>query len=154
MRCRVEELFMLKGLIVTTLALAAACPPGHAFDPGFLRLGVECASLLGEAEVLEALLAAPVRPAKPGDVEAALSQAGLDVRPRACGKYHVLELGGEASAIAAHVAARCLTMRDQDLMLSIQPRPSKVRLRTIAVAWFRTNARPVCDRWPPYETGM
>jgi hypothetical protein len=35
---------------------------------------------LGEAEVLAALLAAPVRPAKPGDAEAGLSQPGLDVR--------------------------------------------------------------------------
>jgi hypothetical protein len=75
------------------------------------------------------------------------------MRLRAGAKCHALELGGPASAVAANVAARRLTTRDQDLMSSIQPRPSKVRLRTIAVAWFRTNARHVCCRAQKRDPG-
>jgi hypothetical protein len=75
------------------------------------------------------------------------------MRLRAGAKCHALELGGAASAVAANVAARRLTTRDQDLMWSIQPRPSKVRSRTIAVTWFRTNARHVCCRAQKRDPG-
>src|SRR5262249_38963258 len=75
---RVEE--RTREALALVSAACAACPPGYVFGPHFLRLGVECAAQPGEAEVLEALLAAPVRPAKPGDADAARSQADLDLR--------------------------------------------------------------------------
>ena len=63
--------------------VAAACdamPAEYAADPGFLRLGVECASALGEAELLERLLAAPVRPPATENPADANAHAALDLR--------------------------------------------------------------------------
>ena len=53
---------------------------GYAIGPDFLRLGVECADSLGEAALLDALLAAPVRPPISRDPKAELSHASLDLR--------------------------------------------------------------------------
>jgi tetratricopeptide (TPR) repeat protein len=54
-----------------------AFPPGYAADPRFLRLGVECADLLGEAGLLDRLLAMPARQSPSGPTTA---HAALDLR--------------------------------------------------------------------------
>jgi tetratricopeptide (TPR) repeat protein len=57
-----------------------AVPAGYAAGPAFLRLGIETASTLGEAELLGRLLAMPVRP-PPTDAPAdRTAHAALDLR--------------------------------------------------------------------------
>ena len=66
------------------MALVAAAldamPAGYAADPGFLRLGIECANSLGEAELLERLIAVPVRPPATEAPAARTRHAALDLR--------------------------------------------------------------------------
>ncbi len=57
-----------------------ALPPGYAANPGFLRLGVECADLVGEVGLLGQLLAFPARAPRPDDWDATIEHAGLDLR--------------------------------------------------------------------------
>jgi tetratricopeptide (TPR) repeat protein len=58
----------------------ATFPDGYAIEPDFLRLGLECADRLGEMTMLEALLAAPVRPPISRDPKSELSHASLNIR--------------------------------------------------------------------------
>jgi tetratricopeptide (TPR) repeat protein len=57
-----------------------AFSPDHAADPGFLRLGAECADGLGEAALQDRLLGFPTRPPRPGDPASAAPHAALDLR--------------------------------------------------------------------------
>jgi hypothetical protein len=68
----------------TALALIerslATLPAGYAARPGFLRLGVECADRLGEAELQDRLLGFPVRQPAVRDSAADWEEAALDLR--------------------------------------------------------------------------
>ena len=54
-----------RGALALVERVVDALPPGYAADPGFLRLGVECADSLGEVGLLEQLLAFPTRASRP-----------------------------------------------------------------------------------------
>ena len=58
----------------------AALPAGFALNPEFARLGLECAARLGAARLRDRLLAAPLRAAAAGDIEAQRAHAALDLR--------------------------------------------------------------------------
>ena len=58
----------------------SALPQAYPCDPGFLRLGLECATRLGEMEILETVLTAPVRPPPADDPAAATNHAAFDLR--------------------------------------------------------------------------
>jgi tetratricopeptide (TPR) repeat protein len=68
-----------------------ALPTGFAAGPGFLRMGLECANLLGDAKVLNRLFSIPVRPAT---AATAASHAAFDLR-RA---EHLIQTGKIAEA--------------------------------------------------------
>jgi tetratricopeptide (TPR) repeat protein len=61
-------------------AAMGAFPEGYAFGPDFLRLALECANTLGDADLIKAALAAPVRPPPPGDPKARSAHAAFDLR--------------------------------------------------------------------------
>jgi tetratricopeptide (TPR) repeat protein len=55
-------------------------PPAYTANPGFLRLGVECADALGEVGLLERLLAFPTPASRPDDMDVTRQHAALDLR--------------------------------------------------------------------------
>ena len=69
-----------RGALALVERVVDALPPGYAADPGFLRLGVECADPLGEVGLLERLLAFPTRASRPDDMDATRQHAALDLR--------------------------------------------------------------------------
>jgi tetratricopeptide (TPR) repeat protein len=64
-------------VIVSTLAVF---PSGYAVGPEFLRVGIECANVLGDAQLVEKLFKAPVRAPTSGDSQARLAHARFDLR--------------------------------------------------------------------------
>ena len=69
-----------RGALALVERVVDALPPGYAADPGFLRLGVECADPLGQVGLLERLLAFPTRASRPDDMDATWEHAALDLR--------------------------------------------------------------------------
>ena len=61
-------------------AAMGAIPENYAFDPQFLRLALECASRLGDADLIQKILAATMRPALSGDPKARSAHAAFDLR--------------------------------------------------------------------------
>ena len=61
-------------------AALARLPEDHALGPYFVRLAVECADQLSDADLLDALLERPLRVGRSGDPESRLEPARLDLR--------------------------------------------------------------------------
>ncbi len=57
-----------------------AFPEKHIFEADFLRLALECANRLGDADLIQRILVATVRPAPSGDQKARWADAAFDLR--------------------------------------------------------------------------
>jgi tetratricopeptide (TPR) repeat protein len=94
----------------------ATFPQGYAIGPAFLRLGVECAASLGEAELLDAMLAAPVRPTASKDPKAEREHASLDLRRAE--RFIAIGQIGEAESISRNAKVKFVAVGD-DRMAAI-----------------------------------